>query len=452
MILHHLRKRLLISYGVLVVLLTLSFFSYLYVTATQQRQIAAQDNLDLLNQSIHIMLKKTFNQYQPTSKNSAKSPSMSAQESFSANIDMEVVEEVTSFIRDLGLDYPLSVFFYNTQQTESYKVTIAPVVQPEYSILSINEVIYLKSEKQIMDTAHPLYGFRTGLETEYQQIIKPSEIFSLNQFLSMLLIILTSLLIVFMVSDFIAKPITDFAKVARKITSLNLAADNIFDKNTETDFVTDTSIWEVQHLAISLTSMMRKIKKQQLSLIEFNENLEQKVQERTDQLNQINAELLKISRRDALTGLNNRLALDEMLRHDFIQYQRSETPYTVMLLDIDYFKEVNDRHGHAVGDSVLKELGKCLSNCMRETDFVARYGGEEFLIILPNTVQYAFILAEKLRTVIASIDFPTVGHLTVSIGLSVVEASDQEPEDAVRRADQALYLAKEEGRNQAKMI
>ena len=326
------------------------------------------------------------------------------------------------------------------------------MVQPEYSILSINEVIYLKSEKQVMDTAHPLYGFRTGLETEYQQIIKPSEIFSLNQFLSMLLIILTSLLIVFMVSDFIAKPITDFAKVARKITSLNLAADNIFDKNTETDFVTDTSIWEVQHLAISLTSMMRKIKKQQLSLIEFNENLEQKVQERTDQLNQINAELLKISRRDALTGLNNRLALDEMLRHDFIQYQRSETPYTVMLLDIDYFKAVNDRHGHAVGDSVLKELGRCLSNCMRETDFVARYGGEEFLIILPNTMQYAFILAEKLRTVIASIDFPTAGHLTVSIGLSVVEASDQEPEDAVRRADQALYLAKEEGRNQAKMI
>lgn len=119
MILHHLRKRLLISYGVLVVLLTLSFFSYLYVTATQQRQIAAQENLDLLNQSIHIMLKKTFNQYQPTSKNSAESPSMSAQESFSANIDMEVVEEVTSFIRDLGLDYPLSVFFFNIQQTES---------------------------------------------------------------------------------------------------------------------------------------------------------------------------------------------------------------------------------------------------------------------------------------------------------------------------------------------
>ena len=123
-----------------------------------------------------------------------------------------------------------------------------------------------------------------------------------------------------------------------------------------------------------------------------------------------------------------------------------------MLLDIDYFKQVNDQHGHAVGDEVLKELGKCLSNCMRETDFVARYGGEEFLIILPNTVQYAYILAEKLRSIVASIDFPTVGHLTVSIGISIVEESDKEPEDAVRRADQALYLAKEEGRNQAKLI
>ena len=452
MVLHHLRKRLLISYGVIVLLLTLSFFSYLYVTASQQRQIAAQENLELLNQSIHVMLKETFENRQPLPHDSSTKPSTILTATSLANINMEVVDVVTTFIQSLALDYPISLFLYDVDHAEKYRVTIAPVDQPENSLFSLNKIVYLKSEKQVTDRFHPLYGLSTGLETEYQQIITPSEIFSFNQFLAMVLIILTSLLIVFMVSDFIAKPITDFAKVARRISALNLAVDNNFDKNTATDFVTDTSIWEVQHLAISLTSMMRRIKKQQLSLIEFNENLEQKVQQRTEQLNKINAELLKISRRDALTGLNNRLALDEMLRHDFMQFQRSETPYTILLLDIDYFKQVNDQHGHAVGDEVLKELGKCLSNCMRETDFVARYGGEEFLIILPNTVQYAYILAEKLRSIVASIEFPTAGHLTVSIGLSIVEESDKEPEDAVRRADQALYLAKEEGRNQAKLI
>ena len=145
MVLHHLRKRLLISYGVIVLLLTLSFFSYLYVTASQQRQIAAQENLELLNQSIHVMLKETFENRQPLPHDSSTKPSTILTATSLANINMEVVDVVTTFIQSLALDYPISLFLYDVDHAEKYRVTIAPVDQPENSLFSLNKIVYLKS-------------------------------------------------------------------------------------------------------------------------------------------------------------------------------------------------------------------------------------------------------------------------------------------------------------------
>lgn len=161
-----------------------------------------------------------------------------------------------------------------------------------------------------------------------------------------------------------------------------------------------------------------------------------------------NRELDQLARRDALTGLRNRLAAGERLRDEFVRSQRSERAFSVLLLDVDHFKRVNDTHGHDVGDEVLKEVAKQIAASVRASDLAARFGGEEFLVVLPETRALdAEIAAEKVRRAVEACEMPLVGRVTVSIGVS--EWRDDLPDEGllVRRADQALYAAKGSGRN-----
>jgi diguanylate cyclase len=117
-------------------------------------------------------------------------------------------------------------------------------------------------------------------------------------------------------------------------------------------------------------------------------------------------------------------------------------------MDIDHFKKVNDTYGHETGDEVLRQLARTLEATLRETDFVARFGGEEFLIILPDTSpDGALIIAEKIRSAVSEQAFPVVKKVTVSIGMTMALGEDKNEEEAVHRADTALYQAKESGRN-----
>ncbi len=266
--------------------------------------------------------------------------------------------------------------------------------------------------------------------------------FSSQEILVVGILFSAALVLVYFIAHVICKPIEQLTRIAEDIDNIDL----------NNPFVVNTNVYEFKQLAQSLSQMVRTIHEQKKSLLELNVSLEEKVNLRTAALNQVNAELISLSRHDALTGVHNRLAIDEVLKHDFLQFKRSSISYTVMLLDVDFFKSVNDKYGHTVGDEVLKTIASTLNSCMRETDFVARYGGEEFLIILPDTKEQSFILAEKLRHVVSSLTFPLGQKLTVSIGLSIVNVDDNAPEDAVRRADKALYIAKENGRNQSQMI
>ena len=266
--------------------------------------------------------------------------------------------------------------------------------------------------------------------------------FSSQEILVVGILFSAALVLVYFIAHVICKPIEKLTRIAEDINNIDL----------NNPFVVNTNVYEFKQLAQSLSQMVRTIHEQKKSLLELNVSLEEKVNLRTAALNQVNAELISLSRHDALTGVHNRLAIDEVLKHDFLQFKRSSISYTVMLLDVDFFKSVNDKYGHTVGDEVLKTIASTLNSCMRETDFVARYGGEEFLIILPDTKEQSFILAEKLRHVVSSLTFPLGQKLTVSIGLSIVNVDDNAPEDAVRRADKALYIAKENGRNQSQMI
>lgn len=158
-------------------------------------------------------------------------------------------------------------------------------------------------------------------------------------------------------------------------------------------------------------------------------------------------EIRRLSITDKLTQSYNRLMLDESIDTVFADAQSQGSFFSVIILDIDHFKQVNDNFGHQAGDQVLIKLVKRLQKEVRDTDIVGRWGGEEFLIILPNTANLeAISLAERLRKSIAQMRFEGVGQVTISLGVASY-LNDQTPEQMISRADAALYLAKQKGRN-----
>ncbi len=169
--------------------------------------------------------------------------------------------------------------------------------------------------------------------------------------------------------------------------------------------------------------------------------------EANDSLQRVNHELAAAASTDSLTGLPNRRRLEDAAAAEIARSRRYHQPLSVILFDIDWFKAVNDRFGHAVGDAVLCELGKRLVEHMRGSDIFARWGGEEFLLLAPSTaLADATILAEKLRGLMAGEPFDGAGNLTGSFG--VAEFDGEEAFSAlVGRADRALYAAKAAGRN-----
>lgn len=159
-------------------------------------------------------------------------------------------------------------------------------------------------------------------------------------------------------------------------------------------------------------------------------------------------ELESLSMIDQLTKIYNRRKLDEVLFHEFNRAIRYEKPLSVMLIDIDFFKKINDTHGHQIGDEVLQNVAQIFQDHIRSTDYVGRYGGEEFMIICPETQKdAALILAQKLRQIIEEYPFKVVKSVTVSIGVSEY-APELSVADVIEKSDKALYKAKAQGRNQ----
>ena len=158
-----------------------------------------------------------------------------------------------------------------------------------------------------------------------------------------------------------------------------------------------------------------------------------------------NHELHKLSVTDKLSGLYNRHAVEQELVQECKRFQRLEDPFAVIMLDIDWFKTVNDTHGHVVGDIVLRAVAQVLRERARETDTVGRWGGEEFLILCPGTTATgAATLAEDLRAAVAHLTFDVQGlAVTVSAGVVVCADPGLEYEQLVQAADRALYKAKE---------
>lgn len=191
-----------------------------------------------------------------------------------------------------------------------------------------------------------------------------------------------------------------------------------------------------------------KRKRLERELVQLNNDLEEKVQIRTAELLRANEALASVTRHDPLTGLSNRLAAEERLREEFARMRRTTIPYAALMLDIDYFKKVNDTYGHGVGDEVIKLVAVTCKSTLRVTDFIARYGGEEFLILLPSVdLEQAYQAAEKVREAIDAAHHEQVGKITVSIGVAMASPDQRDDETAVKEADDQLYEAKKSGRN-----
>ncbi|WP_207062165.1 diguanylate cyclase [Motiliproteus sp. SC1-56] len=167
---------------------------------------------------------------------------------------------------------------------------------------------------------------------------------------------------------------------------------------------------------------------------------------------QLQRRLERLSRTDGLTGLHNRRALAQQLEYEVARASSNADPLSLLMFDIDYFKQFNDRYGHAAGDRVLEVVGRITQATMREVDFCCRYGGEEFVVLLPSTdAAGASALAERLRTAIAREEIEGE-PVTVSIGVvSCHDSGCPSGEVLLNRADQALYRAKERGRDRVEL-
>ena len=168
------------------------------------------------------------------------------------------------------------------------------------------------------------------------------------------------------------------------------------------------------------------------------------------QLGKRNAELDSLSRTDVLTGLHNRRDGEEWLKVESARALRYRRPLSLVMIDIDFFKKINDRYGHARGDTVLREMSRRLAAVLRQGDIAARWGGEEFLVLLPDTdVDGAQRLGERVLQVMRSqpVVFDSTTNCSITVSLGVASGSGAEPDALLKRADDALYAAKGAGRD-----
>jgi two-component system, cell cycle response regulator len=224
--------------------------------------------------------------------------------------------------------------------------------------------------------------------------------------------------------------------------------------------------WDEPDLRLAVENLLRqyRLDRQNRQLLDDLEDrnrelesantvLESRVAERTRDLAEANARLAQLAVTDGLTGVYNHRHFHERLALEVERSGRNGLPLALFMIDVDHFKNYNDRHGHPAGDEVLRQVARVLADGRRVNDFVARYGGEEFAVVLVDTPKLgAAQVADKLRQRIAEFPFAHAGDqpggaITVSVGVASFPEDASTPEALVRAADAALYRAKTAGRN-----
>lgn len=247
--------------------------------------------------------------------------------------------------------------------------------------------------------------------------------------------------------------------VSRPLRAISRAAERIEAGAHDTRIPRLRQSSEIEQLSRALAGMTEHLVAREHALEQANQHLEARVADRTAALERVNRELARANEHldslahiDSLTGLNNRRWADELLASQLAQARRHRRPMGVLLCDVDHFKRVNDRFGHATGDEVLQAVARTIRQTLRESDSAARFGGEEFVVMLPETDAAGVrVVAEKIRAAIEALVLPGVGRCTISIGGACTPGGRTRPADLLQRADEALYEAKAQGRNQVRL-
>lgn len=263
----------------------------------------------------------------------------------------------------------------------------------------------------------------------------------INSAMLALFIIVGGVILSFILARQITNPLRDLMKIAREMA------------NGSTDLrVNMHAKDEIGELGLAFNDMTESIQTRERALREITASLEEKVEERTEELRQRNEELVKMATSDPLTKINNRRHFFALAENEYQRAKRYTHPLSLIIADADFFKEVNDTYGHQVGDELLIKLANFFQENLRSVDIVARYGGEEFIILMPQIgCEEAAQTAERLRQEIAQTPLAKTHYeimLTVSFGVACWHALQPlEFETLIYRADKALYQSKHDGRN-----
>jgi diguanylate cyclase (GGDEF)-like protein len=233
----------------------------------------------------------------------------------------------------------------------------------------------------------------------------------------------------FFLGKLLTSPIVILAKEATRIGHGNLQTRSKISSNDE-----------IGSLAKAINEMAENLERVLVSRDELQKEINQRIE--------AEKKLQILATTDELTGAYNRRAFYELIKKSIYRAKRHNEPLSLVLLDIDYFKKVNDTYGHNTGDKILQLLVELVLENIRQEDVLARWGGEEFIIALPQTpYKLGIELAERLRNNIATYNFPEVGSMTVSLGLAEFQPKNDDIQSFIKRADNALYKAKDNGRN-----
>lgn len=276
------------------------------------------------------------------------------------------------------------------------------------------------------------------------ELIRPVQLMKRKFIIISFSILFFSILISIIYSKAILQPIKMLIKATERVIDGNFDLKIPNGRNDEIGRLTNI----FNQMILKIKQYMEGLHLANKKLEEVNVDLEQKVKERTKQL-----EIL--SNLDGLTGIANRRKMDEYLNHEWELSLRNRYPLSLIILDIDFFKNYNDTYGHPAGDECLKKIAKTISTSLkRSTDFTARYGGEEFVVILSNTDQTgAAEIGESIRKGIEDLRIPhslslVSNYVTVSLGISTLLTFENKLLSGfVQSADEALYAAKQSGKN-----
>jgi len=290
----------------------------------------------------------------------------------------------------------------------------------------------------VIGTGRPLdlLGWHLAVVTPFDAAYGPVLSVVTRVFIADLCIILFFSFLAYRVTARVVRPIEDLSEAARRVAQGD--TDLVIQESHARD--------EIGLLTRTFNDMMRQLRRHREQIETTNRDLT----DRNARLQQANEVLNQLSITDGLTKLHNHRFFQDHLTREIKRVSRSRDPLSMLLIDIDDFKRLNDRLGHAAGDEILMRIAQILNGAVRETDLCARYGGEEFIILATNTdILGAYRLAEKVRTAIAESSFIVDDSLrplrvTVSIGVARFDGNRKQ---FFQKADQALYRAKANGKN-----